>query len=58
MINYRVIHNGILGQIQSDNTTLKHFFDKNYDKSDKSMDSNYLNSIIEVKTGKRLHDFI
>lgn len=58
LINYRVIHNGIPGKMQSDNTTLKHFYDKNYDKSDKSMDPNYLNSIIEIKTGKHLHDFI
>ena len=52
MINYRVIKNEIPGKIQSDNTTIKHFYDKNYSKSDKSKSPNYLNSIIDLKTGE------
>lgn len=58
MINYRVIHNGMPGGMQSDTTTLKHFYDVNYGKSDKSKDPNYLNSIVEDKTGKKLYELI
>lgn len=57
-INYRVIKNGIIGNIQSDNTTIKHFYDVNYSKSDKSKDPNYFNSVIEVKSGKTIRSFI
>lgn len=44
--------------MQSDTTTLKHFYDVNYGKSDKSKDPNYLNSIVEDKTGKKLYELI
>ena len=57
-INYRVITNGTIGNIQSDNTTIKHFYDVNYSKSDKSKDPNYFNSVIEVKSGKTIKSFI
>lgn len=52
MINYRVIKNENPGEMQSDNTTIKHFYDVNYSKSDKSKSPNYLNSIIDLKTGE------
>ena len=57
-INYRVITNGTIGNIQSDNTTIKHFYDVNYSKSDKSKDPNYFNSVIEVKSGRTIRSFI
>ena len=58
MINYRVIKNETLGRMQSDNTTLKHFYAVNYSKSDKSKNSNYLNSIIDSKTEEPICNFI
>lgn len=58
MINYRVIKNETIGRMQSDNTTLKHFYDVNYSKSDKSKSSNYLNSIIVSKTEDPIYNFI
>lgn len=56
MINYRVIKNGIPGQTQSDNTTIKRFYDINYKKSDKSKSPNYLNSI--TVSGKPICNFL
>ena len=58
MINYRVIKNGEVGTIQSDNTTIKSFYDKCYEKSDKSKDANFFNSIIEAKSGNAICTFI
>lgn len=58
MINFRVIKNETLGRMQSDNTTLKHFYDVNYSKSDRSKSSNYLNSIIDSKTEDPICNFI
>ena len=58
MINYRVIKNGEVGTMQSDNTTIKSFYDKCYEKSDKSKDANFFNSIIEAKSGNAICTFI
>ena len=58
MINYRVIKNGEVGTIQSDNTTIKSFYDKCYEKSDKSKDANFFNSVIEAKSGNAICTFI
>lgn len=58
MINYRVIKNGEVGIMQSDNTTIKSFYDKCYEKSDKSKDANFFNSIIEAKSGNAICTFI
>ena len=56
MINYKVFKNGIAGKIQSDNTTLKRFYEVNYDKSDKTIDGNFLNSIVEIGTDRPIKD--
>lgn len=58
MINYKVFKNGIAGKEQSDNTTIQLFYDKCYAKSDKCNDVNYLNSIIEIKSGSPISSFI
>lgn len=58
MINYRVIKNENPGEMQSDNTTIKHFYDVNYSKSDKSKSPNYLNSIIVLKTGEPISNLL
>ncbi len=58
MINYKSSKNGIAGEIQSDNTTLQSFYDKCYAKSDKRNDVNYLNSVIEIKSGSPISSFI
>lgn len=58
MINYRVIKNGEVGTMQSDNTTIKSFYDKCYEKSDKSKDADYLNSVVEVESGNPISTFI
>lgn len=58
MINYKSSKNGIAGEIKSDNTTLQSFYDKCYAKSDKRNDVNYLNSVIEIKSGSPISSFI
>lgn len=58
MINYRVIKNGEVGTMQSDNTTIKSFYDKCYEKSDKSKDANFFNSVIEAKSRNAICTFI
>ena len=44
--------------VQSDNTTIKHFFEYNYEKSDKSKDADYLNSVVEVESRNPISTFI
>lgn len=52
MINYQVYEDGNNKKgVQSDNTTIKHFFEYNYEKSDKTKDASYLNSVIESESG-------
>ena len=58
MINYIVYTNGRKGKMQSDNTTLKKFYDSNYQKSDQTESSNYWDSIIDVATGSPLCNII
>ena len=59
MINYQVFKDGNNEKgVQSDNTTIKHFFEYNYAKSDKSKDADYLNSVVEVESGNPISTFI
>ena len=59
MINYQVYEDGNNKKgVQSDNTTIKHFFEYNYEKSDKTKDANYLNSVIEVESGNPIAIFM
>lgn len=55
MINYRVIKNGVIGDRKTDNTTLKHFYDVNYKRSDKSGKSNFLEGIFDAKSNKSIN---
>ena len=55
MINYRVIKNGSIGNKETDNTTLKHFYDVNYNRSDKSGKSNFLEGIFDAKSNKSIN---
>lgn len=58
MINYQVYEDGNNKKgVQSDNTTIKHFFEYNYEKSDKSKDASYLNSVIESESGNPISAF-
>lgn len=55
MINYQVFIDGNNKKgVQSDNTTIKHFFEYNYANSDKSKDADYLNNVVEVKSGNAI----
>jgi energy-coupling factor transporter ATP-binding protein EcfA2 len=55
MINYQVYEDGNNKKgVQSDNTTIKHFFEYNYEKSDKTKD---LNSVIESESGNPISAF-
>lgn len=58
MINYQVYEddNNKKG-VQSDNTTIKHFFEYNYEKFDKTKDASYLNSVIESESGNPISAF-
>ena len=58
MINYVVTTNGIKGSVQSDSTTLKKFFEKNYSKSDKTISPNFWDSIIDASTGNPISTLI
>lgn len=57
-INYTVTTNGTKGSVQSCNTTLKKFFEKNYNKSDKALSPDFFNSIIDVSTGDPIRTLI
>ena len=58
MINYQVYEDGNNKKgVQSDNTTIKHFFEYNYEKSDKTKDASYLNSVIEFESGNPISAF-
>ena len=59
MINYQVYEDGNNKKgVQSDNTTIKHFFEYNYEKSDKTKDVNYLISVIEIESGNPIATFM
>ena len=59
LINYMVYKNGVAEKgIQSANTTLKHFYDVNYQKSDKTQNADYLETIIDVSTGATIKSFV
>lgn len=59
MINYQVYEDGNNKKgVQSDNTTIKHFFEYNYANSDKTKDANYLNSVIDVKSGNPISSIL
>lgn len=59
MINYQVFKDGNNEKgVQSDNTTIKHFFEYNYANSDKTKDANYLNSVIDVKSGNPISSIL
>lgn len=58
MLNYQVYEDGNNKKgVQSDNTTIKHFFEYNYEKSDKTKDASYLNSVIESESGNPISAF-
>ena len=58
MINYQVYEDGNNKKgVQSDNTTIKHFFEYNYEKSDRTKDASYLNSVIESESGNPISAF-
>lgn len=58
MINYQVYEDGNNKKgVQSVNTTIKHFFEYNYEKSDKTKDASYLNSVIESESGNPISAF-
>jgi hypothetical protein len=58
LINYRVQKNGTYTKSESehDNCTLKKFYSKNYDKSDKSKNSDFLEEIEIKGKGIKLKD--
>ena len=59
LINYNVFKNGYNEKgIQSDNTTLKRFYDVNYNKSDKSVSANFLDSIVDIATGNPIRTLL
>ncbi len=59
LINYIIYKNGVSEKgMQSDNTTLKQFYDKNYKKSDKTQNADFLETIIDVSTGSTIKSFV
>lgn len=58
MINYCVSKNGIRGNKQDTNQTLKKFYDKNYIKSDKTENSDYLEGIHIISSGLPLSSIL
>ena len=61
-LTYQANQQGLLfnpnAEQSPDNTTIKSFYDKCYEKSDKSKDANFFNSIIEAKSGNAICTFI
>lgn len=53
-INYWVTTNGTKGDLQHSKESLDQFYSKNYDKSDKTKDSNFWESIIISSSGRKL----
>lgn len=59
MINFTVEKNGTSpSEIKIDNTTLKKFYDKNYEKSDKKKDKDFLVSIVRIDDGRPIGDLL
>ena len=59
MINFTVDKNGKSSfEIKTDNTTLKKFYEKNYEKSDKTKDKDFLVSIVRLDDGKAIGDLL
>lgn len=59
LINYIIYKNGVSEKgMQSDNTTLKQFYDKNYKNSDKTQNADFLETIIDVSTGSTIKSFV
>lgn len=59
MINFTVDKNGTSSsEIKTDNTTLKKFYEKNYEKSDKTKDKDFLVSIVRLDDGKAIGDLL
>lgn len=44
-----------IGDRKTDNTTLKHFYDVNYKRSDKNGKSNFLEGIFDAKSNKSIN---
>lgn len=58
MINYKYEKDGVAGDVRATKTTIKSFYDKNYEKSDKSQDANYLNAVFEAESGNAIGTLI
>lgn len=58
MINYKISKDGVVGKGQNSNQTLKKFYDDNYAKSDRSENSNYLESVKIVSTSLPLSSLL
>ena len=59
MINFTVEKNGTSpSEIKIDNTTLKKFYDENYEKSDKKKDKDFLVSIVRIDDGRPIGDLL
>lgn len=57
-IHYIVSKNGIKGNEQFTSTTLKKFYEKNYNKSDRTTPADYRDAIIDVATGNPIRTFM
>lgn len=57
-VHYTVSKNGAKGKEQFTCTTLKKFYEKNYNKSDRTAPADYLDTIIDVATGNPIRMLI
>lgn len=57
-VHYTVSKNGAKGKEQFTCTTLKKFYENNYNKSDRTAPANYLDAIIDVATGNPIRMLI
>ena len=59
LINYVVFKNGVNEKgIQSKNTTIKHFYDAVFQKSDKTQNADFMEAVIDVPSGLPLKSFV
>ena len=58
MINYYCSTDGVRGSKQSGNQTLKKFYDKNFEKSDRTENPDYLESIMLTSNGNPISSLL
>ncbi len=57
MVNYWISKNGVKGDLEHGNEDLKSFYDRNYNKSDKTKNANFWEEVILSSSGQKLVEY-